>query len=165
MAVTDKNNVVHREQIDVAIGGDDLDLLTFIITPLLDFNLLHCSIWPFSDGIVVRVVRVEHVKISTSSKAESKNRQNQKLLHLSDFPFFVVLVWLTARIISKSLETVNSRLLLHEKACSNHVHPIDGDEGICCSPEMVAVGEVSNCCYDADESHRNADGFLNFADC
>ena len=165
MAIADKNSAVHREQIDVAICRDDLDLLSFIVRPLLDFNLLHGSIWPSSDGIVVCVVRVEHVEVSTSSKAKSKNWQNQKLLHLSYFPFFVVLVWLTARIISKSLETVNSRLLLHEKARSNHVHPIDSTEGICCSPEIATVGEVFNCYYDADESHRNADGVLNFADC
>ena len=75
MAITDKNSVIHREQIDVAISGDDLDLLTFIVSPLLDFNLLHCSIWPFSDGIVVSVVGVEHVEIAAARDGKSKNRE------------------------------------------------------------------------------------------
>ena len=75
MAITDKNGVVHGEKINIAIGGDDLDLLSFIVCPLLDFNLLHCSIWPSSDGIMVSIVRVKHVKVATARDGKSENRE------------------------------------------------------------------------------------------
>ena len=84
-----KDSVVHRKQVDCAISRDYLDLLAFIVTPLLDFNLLRCPIWPLRESIVVSVVCVKHVKVAASGKAKCNDCCCDDLLHFRVFPFFL----------------------------------------------------------------------------
>ena len=67
LRLPDEDCVVHGDEVDCPVLADDLDLLSLIVRPLLDLDLLHCPVRPLDQRYVISEVGVKDVKVAASA--------------------------------------------------------------------------------------------------